>query len=45
MGDIEGLLDKVTELNLDENKTLMNNLTKGELTTQPGIKFPKLNIT
>lgn len=29
MGDIEGLMDKVTELKLDENEALMDKLKHG----------------
>jgi signal recognition particle subunit SRP54 len=29
MGDIEGLIDKVTELKLDDNKELMEKLKHG----------------
>ena len=31
MGDIEGLMDKVTELKLDENEALMDKLKHGVL--------------
>ena len=31
MGDIEGLMDKVTELKLDENEALMDKLKHGTL--------------
>ena len=30
MGDIEGLIDKVNELNLDENEELINKLKHGK---------------
>ena len=30
MGDIEGLMDKVSELGLDENEELMDKLKHGE---------------
>ncbi|XP_022106982.1 signal recognition particle 54 kDa protein-like isoform X2 [Acanthaster planci] len=32
MGDIEGLIDKVSELNLDDNEELINKLKHGEFT-------------
>lgn len=31
MGDIEGLMDKVSELKLDENQELLDKLKHGEL--------------
>ena len=31
LGDIEGLMDKVQELNLDDNKELIDKLKHGEL--------------
>ena len=30
MGDIEGLIDKVSELNLDDNEELINKLKHGK---------------
>ena len=32
MGDIEGLIEKVNDLKLDENKELVENLQKGQFT-------------
>ena len=32
MGDIEGLMDKVSELGLDENEELMDKLKHGNVT-------------
>lgn len=34
MGDIEGLIDKVNELKLDDNEALIEKLKHGQLTLQ-----------
>ena len=35
MGDIEGLMDKVSELKLEDNQELLDKLRHGELMFEP----------
>ena len=44
MGDIEGLIDKVNELKLDENEELMKKLKHGKLLFDARLKLPYLCI-
>ena len=45
LGDIEGLMDKVQELNLDDNKELIDKLKHGMLGKSPAGGCGQLNAT
>lgn len=44
MGDIEGLIDKVNELKLDDNEELMKKLKHGKLSSEFLYTNPKIHL-
>lgn len=44
MGDIEGLIDKVNELKLDDNEDLMKKLKQGMFSFQEYVFFSDIHV-